>query len=177
MVIAALTLALALQEPYKPENTPANLKLLFEKLHAAITAGDDKTALALTNSLIPDEPALRKGFKDDVDPAALAQALDFLAKKIPADDAARAKIFKADPQNTEVRVYPATTEDLVADGERALPFPGGAKKLAKSVLRPGMTYYQVNLVKPGERAGMSFSLAYWTGEKWAILGALWRAIK
>jgi len=29
------------------------LKLLFEKLHAAITAGDDKTALALTNPLIP----------------------------------------------------------------------------------------------------------------------------
>ncbi len=179
MLLAALTLSFALQEPFKPENTPENLKLLFEKLHAAITAGDDKTALALTNPLIPDETALKKGLKDDVAPTALAQAVEFFTKAIPANDK-RAKLFKADPANTEVHVYASTTEDLVKYEKGSVAFnhfPGGAKKLAESVLRPSMTWYEVALVKPGEPSGMKFHLFYWTGEKWVMLGPLWRAIK
>lgn len=180
MLIAALVALATLQEPFKPENSPDNLKQLFTKLHAAVIAGDDKTALVLTNPLIPDESALKKGLRDDVAPAALAQAAEFFAKAIPADDARRAKLFKADPANTEVHVYASTTEDLVKD-EKGTPafeqFPGGAKKLAETVLRPGTTYYEVALVKPGEKSGMKFHLFYWTGDKWAMLGPLWRAIK
>ena len=181
MKLAAALLLLALQDgAFKHENTPDNLKLLFEKLHKAITAGDDKAALALTNSVIPDEAALRKGLKDGVAPEALAQALEFFTKQLPSEDAKRAKLFRADPANTEVRTYAATTEDLLKyeKGSTAfMQFPGGARKLAETVLRPGTTYHEVVLSKPGADAGMKFHLFYWTGDRWAMLGPLWRAIK
>ena len=39
-----------------------------------------------------------------------------------------------------------------------------------------MTYSEVTLVKPGEPSGMKFHLFFRTGEKWAMLGPLRRAI-
>lgn len=179
-MIAALVLALALQEPHKPENTPENLKQLFEKLHKAISAGDDKTALALTNLLIPDQASLKKGLKDSVAPEAVAQALQFYGKVIPSDDARRAKVFHADPANTDVRVHASTTEEILKyeKGSTAfMHFPGGARKLAESVLRPGMTYYEVVLARPGAELGMKFHLFYWAADRWAMIGPLWRALK
>jgi hypothetical protein len=143
MTLAAALLALALQDAsaFKHENTEANLKQLFEKLQKAIASGDEKTALALTNPLIPDEASLKKGLKDGVAPEALAQATEFIAN-IPADDAKRARLFKADPANTDVRVHGSTTEDIAKyeKGSAAfMHFPGGTRKLAETVLRPGMT--------------------------------------
>lgn len=179
-MLATLILTLALQEPHKHENTPDNLKQLFEKLHKAVSAGDEKAALALTNPLIPDEAALKKGLKADIAPEPLKQAVDFFAKAIPSDDAKRSQLFKADPANTDVRVHASTTEELAKyeKGSAAfMHFPGGAKKLAETVLRPGTTYYEVVLAKPGAELGMKFHLFYWTGDRWAMLGPLWRAIK
>ncbi|MBI3855072.1 MAG: hypothetical protein HY293_05215 [Planctomycetes bacterium] len=182
MIFAALTLALALQEtpPLKPENTPENLKQIFERLQKAGSSGDEKTALALTNSLLPDEAALRKALKDGTAPETIAQVTAFWAKVTPAEPAKRAKLFAADPAGTEVRVHASTTEELskYENGSTAfMQFPGGAKKLADTVLRPGTTWYEVVLERPGAQSGTKFHLFYWTGERWATLGPLWRAIK
>ena len=179
MTMIAALLCLSLQD-FKHENSPDNLKQLFEKLHKAITAADDKTALALTNSVLPDEAALRKGLKDGLPAETVAQCADFWKKLLPAEDAKRARIFAADPANTDVRVHASTTEDLAKyeKGSTAfMHFPGGAKKLAETVLRPGTAYYEVVLAKPGADAGMKFHLFYWTGDRWSCLGPLWRAIK
>ncbi|HZE99218.1 MAG TPA: hypothetical protein VE981_19595 [Planctomycetota bacterium] len=181
LTVLALALALALQDPapFQHENTTLNLKQFAEKLHAALTAGDTATALALTNSVLPDEATAKKGLKDDVDPAFLKQAMDFYAKMLPADPAARTKLFTSDPAATEVQVYASTTEDLQKYEKGSVAFaqfPGGAKKLADAVLRPGMTYYEVTNVKPGEKYGMKFHLFYWTGERWSMLGPIWRAL-
>ena len=126
MTLAALLLAVALQDaaPFKHENTPDNLKQLFEKLQKAVAAGDDKTALALTKGLLPDEAALKKGLKDGLAPDVLGQCVEFWAKLVPGDDAKRARLFAADPANTDVRVYAASTEDLLgAGGEQAFAVP------------------------------------------------------
>lgn len=180
-MLATLALALALQDgAFKHENTPDNLKQLFGKLQRAISAGDDKAALALTNGVLPDEAALKKGLKDGTPPETVAMAADFWKKILPAEDPKRARLFAADPANTEVRVHSATTEDILKyeKGSVAfMQFPGGAKKLAETVLRPGMTWHEVVLAKPGSDAGMKFHLFYWTGERWSTLGPLWRAIK
>jgi hypothetical protein len=177
----ALLLSLALQDAsFKHENTPDNLKQLFEKLHKAVTAGDEKTALALTNGILPDDAALKKGLKDGTPAETLSQCAEFWKKLLPAEDARRARVFAADPASTEIRVYASTTEEILKyeKGSTAfMQFPGGAKKLAESVLRPGMTYYEVVLAKPGADAGLKFHLFYWTGERWSCLGPLWRAIK
>lgn len=182
MNLCAALLALALQDAgaFKHENTEANLKQLFEKLHKAVVAGDDATALPLTNSLIPDEAALKKGLKDGLPAESLAQAVEFHAKMIPTDPAKRAKLFTADPANTEVRIHAATTEEIAKyeEGSTAFKqFPGGTKRLAESVLRPGTTYYEVVLAKPGQPLGMKYHLFYWAGDRWAMLGPLWRVFK
>lgn len=182
MIIAAALLALSLQEgaAFKHENTPDNLKKLFEKLHAAMSSGDDKAALALTAPLLPDEASLKKGMKDDVPADLLAKSVEFWGKMVPADDAKKAKIFTADPANTDVRVHSAATEDILKyeKGSVAfMQFPGGTKRLAELILRPGMTYHEVVLAKPGAESGMKFHLFYWAGDHWSSLGPLWRAIK
>jgi hypothetical protein len=179
MILIAAALCLSLQD-FKHENTPENLKQLFEKLHKAVTAGDEKTALALTNSVLPDEAALKKGLKDGLPVETVAQCAEFWKKLLPAEDAKRARVFAADPASTDVRVHPSTTEDLLKyeKGSTAfMQFPGGAKKLAETVLRPGTTYYEVVLAKPGADAGMKYHLFYWAGDRWSCLGPLWRALK
>jgi hypothetical protein len=177
MIATAALLALFLQDaPFKQENTPENLKQLFEKIQKA----DEKTGLALTNGLLPDEAALKKGLKDGVAPETLAQAVEFWKKLLPPEDAKRAHVFAPDPAYSEVRVHAATTEELLKyeKGSTAfMHFPGGAKKLAESVLRPGTTYYEIVLSKPDAKASTSFHLFYWTGERWSCLGPLWRALK
>jgi hypothetical protein len=182
MSAAAALLALALQSPpgFKHENTEANLKQLFEQIHKAHSVGDDQAALALSTPLIPDAAALKKGMKEGSAPELIAQAVDFYAKLLPAEDARRARLFRADPANTEVRVYAATTEEIFRyeNGSIAfMQFPGGAQKLADGILRPGTTYYEVVLAKPGKESGMKFHLFFWTGERWSMLGPLWRAFK
>jgi hypothetical protein len=170
------------QDPpaFKHENTPDNLKKLFEKLHQAISSGDEKAALALTTPLLPDEAAVKKGMKDDVPADLLAKSVEFWSKMLPADDSKKAKLFTADPANTDVRIHSATTEDILKyeKGSVAfMQFPGGTKRLAELVLRPGMTYHEVVLAKPGAELGMKFHLFYWTGDRWCTLGPLWRVIK
>jgi hypothetical protein len=182
MSVAAALLALALQDApvFKHENSEANLKQLFEQIHKAHAAGDDKAALALSIPLIPDAAALKKGMKEGSSPEQIAQAVDLYAKLIPADEAKRARLFKADPANTEVRVYAATTEEIFKYEKGSVAFaqfPGGAQKLADGILRPGTTYYEVVLAKPGTESGMKFHLFFWTGERWSMLGPLWRAFK
>jgi hypothetical protein len=181
MKLPAALLLLALQDgSFKHENSAENLKQLFSKLHQAIVASDDKAALALTNSLLPDEAALKKGLKDDVGSEFVAQAVEFWKKITPTDDAKRARLFNADPANTDVRVHSCSTEDLLKYEKGSVAwmhFPGGANKLAEKVLRPSTIYHEVILAKPGEAAGMKFHLFYWTGERWSTLGPLWRALK
>jgi len=176
-MIAAALLAFLLQDaPFKHENTTDNLKQLFEKIQKA----DEKTSLALTNGVLPDEAALRKALKDGVAPETIVQAVDFWKKLIPPEDAKRSRIFVPDAAYSEVSVHSSTTEELLKyeKGSAAfMYFPGGAKKLAEAVLRPGMTWHEVVLTKPGTKEKTPFHLFYWTGERWSCLGPLWRALK
>jgi len=180
-MIAAALLALLLQDaPFKHENTTDNLKQFFEKLQKASAAGDEKTALALTNGVLPDEAALRKGLKDATPAETVGRCAEFWKKLLPPEDAKRAKVFVANPANTEIRVTAATTEELLKYEKGSVAFvhfPAGAKQLAETVLRPGMTWYEVLLAKPGADSGVKYHLFYWTGERWSCLGPLWRAVQ
>ena len=115
MMIAAV-LCLALQDaPFKHENTPDNLKQLFEKLHKAVTAGDEKVGLALTNGLLPDAAALKKGLKDGTPADTVAQCDEFWKKLLPAEDARVLSYFpeKGPVQNPDPRKDAITVEDLL----------------------------------------------------------------
>ncbi len=84
------------------------------------------------------------------------------------------------PAKTQVHVYAATTEEMVEYREGTVTFqqfPGAVKELARTLLRPGMTFYEVEMVEPGKDLGMKYHLFYWDGRRWAMLGPVWRALR
>lgn len=159
---------------YKQADTPDNLKGLLDTLVKASESGDTKKAAALTRNLIPDEAALKKALKDDA--TELLGKLVEMRKKMPADDAQLAKMMRrGEADRTEINVHAATTEELAAGNTKE--FPGGAVDAAKTVLRPGVKFYEVEFVKPGEGAGMKYHLFFWDGARWRMLGPVWRQMR
>jgi len=167
-------------QDFKQENKPENLKRLFEKLTKAISDRDDATAIAWTKSLLLNEARIRKALREDVDKELLAKCVAMHAELLKAEDSKLAAVFSpGDPKRSEVQVHGATTEEIVRyekDGVPFKEFPGGAKKLAESVLRPGTTFYEVEIVEPGKDSGMKFHLFFWDGERWSMLGPAWRLL-
>jgi hypothetical protein len=147
----------------------------MRKAHAT---GDVQAARALTEPLFPDEERLRKGLREDVSGETVDRILALHRKfmsSIPLE-----KLFEADPANTEVQVHGATTEEIALNKKGTIvyqEFPGGAVDLAGSILRPGVMFYEVELLKPGQSRGMKYHLFYWDGSGWSMLGPAWRALK
>jgi hypothetical protein len=154
-------------------DTPDNLKGLLDTLVKASEGGDAKKAAALTRNLIPDEAALKKALKDDA--GEMVKKLADAVKQIPADDAAVAKMMRrGEADRTEIQVHGATTEEIAAGAKEV---PGGAVDAAKTILRPGMKFYEVEFVKPGEDMGMKYHLFFWDGARWKLLGPVWRSMR
>lgn len=146
---------------FEHQNSPENLKEFFVALRQAIVSKNWKTAAAMTQSIFPAKNRLQAALKDDADPATvtkIAALLDGLRPKSnkPQDWAA---VFRTDPARSEVQVHAATTEELRAyenGGVAFKEFPGGARTLANTVLRPGKTFYEVEYLEPGRDAGMKY---------------------
>jgi hypothetical protein len=156
----------------------ADLKQLFEQIHKSVTSGDEAKADKLLQALLPDEARLRRAFSDSANPETVQKIVAFhreLAKG-PHEASLLAK-----PGQSVVRVDAATTEDLTkyARGSVAYAkFPGGARDLAQQgILRPGLTFYEVEFLEPGKDAGMQYHLFYWDGSAWTMLGPVWRALQ
>src|SRR5262245_6950691 len=150
-----------------------NLKTLFETIHHLIfVKKDTKSAEALFVSLIPNEERARKALRDDLPPETLQKILDMYKRfGFPAEVNVNQL---AKPEQTTVMVHRATTEEIA----RGFPeFPGGATKLAKEILRPGMTFYEVEFLEPGKDLGMKYHLFYWDGKQWTMLGPVWRELQ
>lgn len=168
---------LAAGQDYKPENKPENLKALFSALLKASRGGDAKTAAALTKSLLGDEARLRKALRDDVPADFPARIAAQHKKLLDSPEERLAGAFEARPEQTEIQVHGATTEDIAKNEKDSVAwkeFPGGARKLAQTHLRPGLTFYEVEFLEPGKDAGMKYHLFFWDGERWAMLGPAWR---
>jgi len=102
-----------------------------------------------------------------------AEQLVYSTEKFIADNTD--KIPEAN--RTEVQVHGATTEEIAEYKQDSVPFkefPGGAQKLAQSVLRPGTKFYEVEFLEPGKDAGMKYHLFFWDGASWRMLGPAWR---
>lgn len=158
------------------KNNPENLKQLWEQVVASMKAGDSKKAVALISALIPDEGSVGKALKDDVDPEVVKGLLaqyETMKSRMKPEDAARG--FK--PERSKVWVHAATTEEIARGQQAAVEFPGGAKEAAGSILRPGVTFYEVELTEPEKDIGTKFHLMYWDGDQWRMLGPVWRAAR
>ena len=86
---------------------------------------------------------------------------------------AGALVVKAKPDQTEIKLFSATTEDLLAGNEKAKQFPGGFKQVA-SKFNKGITIYVFKLIKPGEKYGMSFNGLIHVNGHWRIFPKPWR---
>lgn len=151
-------------------------------------------------SVLPDRSRLAVALRDDVE----AKVVDDLLSKneqmrknpppasapdavfTPKNDPENLKAFMAElsgtfakPGQTVVQVHAATTEQIIAyeKGTTAFEeFPGGSRRVAEKILRPGMTFYEVEYLKPGEDLGMKYHMFYWDGKQWSMLGPAWRVL-
>lgn len=179
MVLGIALPAFAAAPPsFKHENSPKNLKAYFQLMHETVhTKRDLKQGTLLFQALLPDPQRIGKALKDDVTQENARQILAMHQKMSVTEDIV-SKLAR--PEQRQVQVHSATTEDLVRfrEGTAAYKeFPGGAKRVAEQVLRPGTTFYEVEYVAPGKDAGMKYHLLYWDGKQWSMLGPVWRAIK
>jgi hypothetical protein len=164
---------------YTPQNKPENLQAYFELIHQTLYNDQNpEKAAALFSSLIPDKARLQKALKDEVQPELIPKLLELYQRLgLPNNGNIHELIH---PDKSVVAVYGATTAELAANVEGSPAwehFAGGARKAAPLVLRPGMTFYQVKLLAPGQPHGMTFHLFYWDGRQWSMLGKVWQALR
>ncbi len=170
IIIGLIGLATSFTPPdFKQENSKENLRKMMIHLHQVLTKQGDLTAgkKCLSDLLIKDEKRLRKALHDQVPAETISAILKRHAEMGGSEEslAQGAKSF-CSAERSEVQVHAATTEELLAYAEGSVAFnefPGGAKDLAKKILRPKMTFYEVEFVKPGEDKGMKYHLFYWDG--------------
>lgn len=164
---------------FRQENRPENLKALFETIyHLIYVKKDTKSALALLVSLYPNEERIKKALKNDTPLDTLQKILDMHKQRGLPTELDVKQLAK--PEQKSVRVHGATTEEIAkyAEGSVAFKqFPGGARRIAAQLFRPGLTFYEVEFVEPGQEHGMTYHLFYWDGQQWTMLGPIWRALQ
>ncbi|PPK71468.1 hypothetical protein V5P93_003334 [Actinokineospora auranticolor] len=128
--------------------------------------------------------------RTSADPGVLVKGLaptgDDFRGLFEADFAAKAQAFYsasspevgalAKPEQTEVKLWSATSEDLKANSGDAGQFPGGYAKIAQ-YLKPGVTLYRWKYVKPGADSGMAYDGLVHTGSRWVWIPKPWRVLE
>ena len=77
------------------------------------------------------------------------------------------------PEQIELRLWSATSQDLKKWNEKAESFPGGYKEVAAK-FKDGAIIYRFKFVRPGEDLGMAYDgLAYVNGQ-WRLVPKPWR---
>ena len=164
---------------FRQENRPANLKAMLEAIHDLIYVKRDiKSAKALFASLYPNEERARKALRNDVPLETLQKIFDMHKAQIGLLAEANVNDL-AEPDQEIVKVHGATTEEIARNERGSVvfsEFPGGAVKIAEQILRPGMTFYEVEFLEAGKDNGMKYHLFYWDGKQWTMLGPVWRAL-
>lgn len=181
--LTALVLVLALGgckervAGFEHENDPDNLEALWQTIHGRIEAGDENTAAALVKSTLPDREALARALRESVE-ARVVEKLEAMYRELGSLPAAAIAAGFA-PERSRVRVRGATGAEIAAydDPEVTGAFPAGARRVAAAILRPEVTFYQVELLEPGADKGSKFHLFFWDGERWRTLGPAWRALR
>lgn len=135
-----------------------------KQLLTDIRSGD---AQAMTRALKPTTADYKAVFVDEV-----AGKAETAYEKLWSDPKA---VIGADPANTELKLWKATTDELKAGSGDAGEFPGGYGRVADK-FKPGLTVYRWKYVKPGESLGMAYDGLIHVNGHWAWFPKPWRAI-
>ena len=158
-------------------NDHENLRKMFRRIRDLIRAGQYARASTLGATLLPDEARLRAGLRDGTPPAEIDRILALEKASLPDEVY---KIFAPDSLASEVRLYRATTEELMSPPKDTAAhdvFPKNAQKVARELLRPGITWWIVELAVPGQEQGFRYHLIFFDGAHWTMLGPIWAAPK
>jgi hypothetical protein len=85
-------------------------------------------------------------------------------------------VIQGKPDQTEVLLWSATSDELKAGTGNAGKFPGGYKQVAQS-LQPGLTLYLFKFVRPGADLGMAFDGLVFVNGHFVIFPKPWRVLK
>lgn len=77
------------------------------------------------------------------------------------------------PNQTELLLHAATTDELKAGTGNASEFPGGYKDVAAQ-FKPGLTLYRWKFVEPGQTLGMAFDGLCNIDGRWILIPKPWR---
>lgn len=164
---------------FRHENHPENLRGLFSAIHQAMyVKHDTKQAADLMQTVMPDESRLKKALRDNVSADALQRIVGLHQQMGAVSGQSVVRIAR--PEQKNVQVHAAMTEDIIAYREGSVAFkqfPSGTRKVAEQVLRPGMTFYEVEFLERGKDSGMKYHLFYWDGKQWSMLGPVWRVLE
>ncbi len=85
-------------------------------------------------------------------------------------------VLGADPENTALLIYKATTDDIKQWTPQVQnDFPGGYRRVG-AMFKPGLTVYYWKYVKPGEALGMSYDGLIYVNGHWALFPKPWRVL-
>jgi hypothetical protein len=159
--------------------TPEDLLRLCQAYQLAVLQGNTRRAARLVRGLLLSQRRIRKAFRADAPAEKVAAVAQDHAALRQMEEKHLARLLDFRPDQIETIVHCATTEELAArtPGSVAdLEFPGGAQRVASSLLRPGMSFYQVTFIHPDERYGKEYQLFFWDGWRWGMLGPVWRVV-
>ena len=144
---------------------PAGDEGARQLLMAFFDPGVDKEAL--TMSLKPSEADYKAYFKGD----AASQAMDSYRELWGSKP-----VIGPNPGQTELLLFKATTDELIAAAPASQYFPGGYKRIPDK-LAPGHTVYRFKFVQPGQDLGMAFDGLVHINGHWVIFPKPWRAFR
>jgi len=180
-LLSSVSMRAADAAEFKQENTAENLKAFLQHFQSQIHREKNPTAAAaIFKELLPDEARLEKMMKPETDAATRAKIVAFykqLKDAAPTGEQIKG-MLKA--KQTEVLLYAATTEELIAMEKGSIPykhFPNSAREFAKTVFRPKMTFYEAEFVELGKDSGREAHLIYWDGTQWTMLGPLYASLR
>ena len=85
-------------------------------------------------------------------------------------------IVRANPGQTDVRVFRATVEELRSGAAAAANFPGGYRQVAPHIL-PGIVVFAFKFTAPGQPLGMAYDGLVFVNGHWALFPKPWRALR
>lgn len=178
-LLMILSLALPAGARGKTSGDPLadQLCIYMDNLQKAIRENKIERAADLTLALFPDEERLKKALIKGIDKETVRRILAFHSKFQDVPHNKQAGMLAVPAARSEVKAYGATGREIAENRKGSVvfaEFPGGAVKLAQSILNPEMRFYEVECTEPGKSSGTKFHLFFFDGEHWNMLGPLWR---
>lgn len=84
-------------------------------------------------------------------------------------------VVRGRPGQTQLKIWSATTEQLLKNTEEAQIFPGGYQ-VAAPHFKPGLTFYFFKFVVPGQELGFAWDGLVYVNGRWVLFPKPWRVL-